>query len=394
MLLSKISFVLLPIVLAGLLAGCNPAATSVQAPKAAPPPPKVTVAEPVKRLVAQEDEYVGRFVAVDTVEVRARVSGYLDAINFRDGEMVEKGAPLFTIDERTFKITLDQARANLEQAKANLALADNDLARAKDLVLGSTITRQTFDQRTAARRAALAAVMSQTAAVRQAELDVEFTQLKAPAAGRIGDRRTSVGNFVTAATGANATLLATIQSIDPIRFEFSLDEAAYLRLQRGTGGKAARNGGIAVKLRLLDEASFVHDGRIDFIDNAMSRTTGTIRGRAVIANPKGLFVPGLFARVRVAMSEPTEAILVPDSAIGSEQVRKFVLVLGADNIAKPKYVELGEVVDGLRVIVKGLDAGDRVVIDGLMRVRAGMKVEPVAGRIAINATGRPAVQID
>ncbi|MDX2158886.1 MAG: efflux RND transporter periplasmic adaptor subunit [Hyphomicrobiaceae bacterium] len=361
-----------------LLVGCDRSQSNVQ--KGPPPPPKVTVALPPTGMVPREDEYVGRFVAVDSVDVRARVAGYLEAVHFRDGEIVEKGAALFTIDRRPFEIALDQARATLEQAKANLELAESDLARAKDLVLGSTITRQSMDQRLAAKRAAEAAVMAQTNVVKQATLDLEFTALKSPVRGRIGDRRVSVGNFVTAATTANSTLLATIQSTDPIRIEFTLDEAAYLRFMRSRSERPA-DGPVKVHLKLLDEKEFAHEGRMDFMDNAMSRSSGTIRGRAEIANPAGLFAPGMFARVRLAMAPPTEMLLVPDAAIGSEQVRKFVLVVGDDDVARPRYVELGGVFDGLRSVASGLKSGDRVVIDGLMRVRPGMKVAPQSGKI-------------
>jgi RND family efflux transporter MFP subunit len=358
----------------------------VQKPK--PQPPTVTVAYPLKRIVAQEEEQVGRFVAVDTVDVRARVSGYLDAIHFLDGEIVQKGTRLFTIDRRPFEITVEQTRATLAQSEANLSLAEADLARAKELVMGASITQQVMDQRIAARAAARAAVMAQKAAVRQAELDLEFTELKAPVTGRIGDRRVSVGNFVSSATSANSSLLATIQSIDPIRFEFTLDESAYLRLVRRSPAKRGTSDGLTVKLKLLDESDFTHEGRVDFIDNAISRSSGTIRGRAELPNPKGLFTPGMFARIRIAVAEPAEVVLVPDAAIGTEQVRKLVMVVGDDNIPKPKYVRLGRTIDGLRVIEEGLSASDRVVIDGLMRLRPGSPVTPTPGTITASAAAR------
>jgi RND family efflux transporter MFP subunit len=322
---------LLPLV-ALLVAGCERSQSDAQ--KAAPPPPTVTVAYPLKRVAAQEEEQVGRFVAVDSVDIRARVSGYLDAIHFRDGQIVEKGARLFTIDRRPFEITVEQTRATLAQAEANLAFAEADYARAKDLVMGASITQQAMDQRISARASARAAVLGQKAAVRQAELDLEFTELKAPVTGRIGDRRVSVGNFVSSATGANSTMLASIQSIDPIRFEFTLDESAYLRLTRSGAAKKGKN--LPVKLKLLDETDFTHEGHVDFIDNALSRSSGTIRGRAELPNAKGLFTPGMFARIRIAVAEPAEVLLIPDAAVGTEQVRKLVIVVGDDNIPKPK----------------------------------------------------------
>lgn len=375
---------LLPIV-ALALAACDRSQSDAQKPK--PQPPAVTVAQPLKRMVPSHEEQVGRFVAVDSVEIRSRVSGYLEAIHFRDGQIVEKGAKLFTIDRRPFEITVEQVRATLAQSEANLALAEADLARAKELVMGASVTRQQMDQRIAARAAAEAGVRAQKAAVRQAELDLEFTELKAPMSGRIGDRRVSVGNFVSSATSSGATMLGTIQSIDPIRFEFTLDESAWLRLER-TGAKRGMREGLPVSLKLIDEADFAHQGRMDFVDNAISRSSGTIRARAEVANPKGLLTPGMFARVRVTVAEPAEALLVPDAAIGSEQVRKMVMVVGDDNIPKPKYVKLGGTFDGLRVILDGLSPGDRVIIDGLLRVRPGAPVTPKPGTITASAAGR------
>jgi RND family efflux transporter MFP subunit len=281
------------------------------------------------------------------------------------------------IDRRPFETTVAQARATLAQARANLAYADADLSRGTQLVRDKTITEQTFDQRTQAKRVAEASVQAQEANLRQAELDLQFTELKAPVAGRIGDRRVSVGNLVTGGTGGNTTLLATIVSIDPIRFEFTFDEASYLRYERISSGSAeSRTKGLAVSLRLIDEPDFKHDGKLDFIDNVIDRSSGTIRGRAVVPNSNGLFTPGMFARVRVPGSLPYEALLVPDVAIGSEQVRKFVFVLGPENVVQPKYVTLGQLVGGLRVIKEGLSADDTIVVNGLARIRAGVKVNP------------------
>ncbi|WP_088342697.1 MULTISPECIES: efflux RND transporter periplasmic adaptor subunit [Rhodomicrobium] len=357
------------------LAACNDSQPTAQSP--APPPPQVTVATPVKKLVTEQDEYVGRFVAVDSVEVRARVSGYLDAIHFKDGQLVKKGDLLFTIDRRPFETSLLQAQAGLAQAQANLAYAQSDLARGQNLVRGSTITEQTYDQRTQAKAVAEASVAAQEAAIRQAQLDLDFTELRAPVSGRIGDRRVSIGNLVTGGTGGT-TLLATIVSTDPIRFEFTFDEASYLRYTRAAkdGGSASRGVALPVKLRLIDETAFTHEGKMDFIDNTIDQTSGTIRGRAEFANPDGRFTPGLFARIQLPAGPPVESLLVPDVAIGTEQVRKIVLVVDADNVVRSKYVTLGSVVDGMRVITAGLSPDDRVIVNGLMRARAGAKVTP------------------
>jgi len=344
------------------------------------PAPQVSVAKPIKKIVTDYDEYVGRFVALDFVEVRARVSGYLDSIHFVDGQMVKAGDPLFTIDRRPFQAALDQVKAAAQQAEANLAFAQSDLLRGAGLVAGSTITQQTLDQRTQAKRVAAAAVTAQAAAVRQAELDLQFTELTAPVAGRIGDRRVSVGNLVTGGTAGNTTLLATIVSVDPIRFEFTMDEASYLRYLRAA--PAAQSSGaergiiVPARLKLIDEQDFVHEGRIDFVDNAIDRSSGTIRGRAVFKNADGKLTQGMFGRIRIATSAPAEALLVPDTAIGTEQVRRFVYAVGGDNVATPKYVTLGPLVDGLRVVSAGLSADDMIVVNGLMHIAPGVKVAP------------------
>jgi RND family efflux transporter MFP subunit len=362
-------------IMAAALAGCS----GGQSP-AAPPPPAVTVAKPVQRTVVDQDEYVGRFVAIDSVEIRARLSGYLSRIDFQDGQIVKQGDLLFTIDRRPFQIVLDQARANLELARANLAFTESDLARGQELLRNKTITEQTFEQRTQAKRVAAASVTAQEALVHSAELDLnEFTELRAPVAGRIGDRRVSIGNLVTGGTSGNTTLLATIVSTDPIRFEFTFDEAAYLRYERlSKRGQdvTSREGGVYVSLRLIDEPEFMHSGSLDFVDNVIDRASGTIRGRAVFSNNQGLFTPGMFARIRVPGSSAYPALLVPDVAIGSEQVRKYVMVLDNDNVAHPKYVTLGDTFDGLRVVKDGIAADDRVVVNGVARIRPGQKVTP------------------
>jgi RND family efflux transporter MFP subunit len=363
--------------LATLVAGCGESDQK----KAAPPPPTVTIAKPVKRTVSDFDEYVGRFVAVNSVEVRARVSGYLEGIHFKDGQTVKQGDLLFTIDKRPFQNAVDQARANLNAAKSNLAFTEADFTRGQQLVRDKTITDQTFEQRSQAYRNSQASVAGAEAALRTSELDLEFTELRAPVNGRIGDRRVSQGNLVTGGTGGNTTLLATIVSTDPIRFEFTFDEASYLRYERLAKGSnddiASRGTGTKVSLKLIDEKDFAHEGSMDFVDNVIDRATGTIRGRAVFANPNGVFTVGMFARVRVPASPPYEALLVPDAAVGTEQARRFVTTVNAENVVTPKYVTLGQVLaDGMRVIKEGLSADDRVIVNGLLRGRPGQKVTP------------------
>ena len=361
--------------LATLVASCGEG----QKP-AAPPPPAVTVAQPIKRTLSDFDEYVGRFTAVNSVEVRARVSGYLEGLHFKDGQIVKQGDLLFSIDKRPFQNTLDQARANLVQAKSTQTFTESDFTRGQQLVRDKTITDQTFEQRTQAYHNAQAAVANAEAAVRQAELDIEFTDLRAPINGRIGDRRVSPGNLVTGGTAGNTTLLATIVSTDPIYFEFTFDEASFLRYERmsNTGNDiASRGGGVQVALKLIDENDFDHAGQVDFVDNVIDRSTGTIRGRAVFANPNNIFTPGMFARVRVPGSPLYEALLVPDAAIGTEQVKKFVLTVNADNTVVSKYVTLGQTTsDNLRIIKDGLGPDDRVIVNGLLRARPDQKVTP------------------
>jgi RND family efflux transporter MFP subunit len=372
------------ITVALLLAGCGEAPPPPSPP---PPPPSVTVAKPTTRTVVDQDEYVGRFVAVDEVEVRARVSGYLDKVHFKDGQLVKEGDLLFTIDKRPFQNTLAQARANLETAKSNLTFAEADIGRGRQLLRDRTISEQVFEQRSQAFRNAQAAVTASEAMVRQAELDLEFTDLKAPISGRIGDRRVTVGNLVTGGTGGSTTLLAVIVSTDPIRLEFTFDEASLLRYERLARGGGTGLAGMPVRLRLIDEEHFSHPGRMDFVNNVIDRATGTIRARAQFANADGLFTPGMFARVQVPGSAPYQALLLPDAAVATEQSRKYVLVVNADDVVTQRYVTLGDIVDGLRVIKSGIAGDDRVIVAGLMRARAGSKVTPQEQGAPAQASG-------
>jgi multidrug efflux system membrane fusion protein len=374
-----------------VLAGCGEAPQQ----RAAPPPPQVTVAKPAKRVVVDEDEYVGRFVAVDSVEVRARVAGYLDRVYFTDGQLVKNGDLLFTIDKRPYQAALEQAQANLGQAQANLAFAEADLVRGSQLVKERTITEQTFDQRTQAKRVAEATVAAQQAAVSQARLDLQFTELRAPIDGRIGDRRVSPGNLVTGSPTGTTSLLATIVSVDPIRFEFTFDEASYLRyerLSRNGRDMTSREGSVVVSLKLIDEPDFSHQGRMDFVDNVIDQSSGTIRGRAVFANADGVFTPGMFGRVRAPGSPSYTALLVPDAAVGTEQDKKYVLTVDTDNTARMKYVTLGQVFDNLRAIKSGIEEDDRVIVNGMVRARPNQKVNPQEENAPPNTPGSPQAQ--
>lgn len=369
---------ILSVAAALVLAGCSEQKPAAQAP----PAPQVTVAKPETRTVTDYDEYVGRFAAIDFVNIYARVSGYLDKINFTDGALVKQGDLLFSIDKRPFQNALDQANANLARTQADLDFAKSDLQRAQTLLEDKTstaISKQTFDQRLQSERSARGSVDAAQAAVHTAQLDLEFTDLRAPVSGRIGDRKVSVGNLVTGGSGGSSsnTLMATVVSIDPIYFEFTYDEASYLRYQRMSKAMGDTTKAIPIRIGLIDEKGFPHEGKLDFVDNQISADTGTIRGRAVVANPEAVFTPGMFGRIQVPSSNPHEALLVPDVAIGTEQTRKFVYVLAPGDepqVPQMKYVTLGRQIDGQRIITSGLEAGDLVVVNGLMRIRPGSKV--------------------
>jgi membrane fusion protein, multidrug efflux system len=367
------------LVLAGhVLVGCDgkPAASSP------PPPPAVTVARPLQKTIVEWDEYTGRFAAVETVEVRARVSGFIDSVHFKEGQIVKQGDLLFVIDPRPYRNAVEQAKGEVERAKAKLEVATLDLQRAAPLVRSRTLTEREFDMRRSTERDAAAQVASLEAARQQAELNLEWTEVRAPISGRISDKRVDAGNLITG--GANgATLLTTIVSIDPIHFVFDGSEADflnYLRLAAAGARPLSRDVQNPVSVRLADETEYKHHGRMNFVDNALKAKTGTIRGRAVFDNKDGLLTPGFFGRLRLFGGEH-EALLVPDNAILSDQSRKIVLTVADDGTVGTKLVELGPIVDGLRVIRSGLAASDRIVIEGLQRARPGQKVTAEDGKI-------------
>src|SRR6266850_7668829 len=363
------------------LAGCDSKPVG-----SVPPAPSVTVARPLQKMITEWDEYTGRFVAVERVEVRARVSGFVDLVDFNEGQMVKQGDRLFVIDPRPYKLAVEQAKADLERAKAKLELASLDVQRAAPLVRGNTITEREFDTRKANERDAAGQVGSAEAALKQAELNLEWTEVRAPISGRISDRRIDAGNLITGGP-SGATLLTVIVSIDPIHFAFDGSEADflhYMRLAAAGARPSSRDVQNPVSVKLADETDYMHHGQMDFVDNVLNPKTGTIRGRAVFENKNGLLTPGFFGRLRLFGGEH-EALLVPDSAIASDQSRKIVFTIAADDSVGTKLVELGPIVDGLRVIRSGLAATDRIVIEGLQRARPGQKVTPEDGKIEIAA---------
>jgi RND family efflux transporter MFP subunit len=378
--MNRVTFLAFLLVVANLLIGCDSKPAASSAPPASPPP--VTVARPLQKTIIEWDEYTGRFSAMASVEVRARVSGFIDSVHFKDGQLVKQGDLLFVIDPRPYKLAVEQSTADMERASARLEIARLDVERATPLARSQTITAREFDTRQSTQREAAAQVASAEATLRQAKLNLEWTEVRAPIAGRISDTRVDAGNLISGGQ-VGATLLTVIVSIDPIRFVFDGSEAdflRYLRLSAAGARPLSRDVQNPVSVRLADESEYKHHGRMDFVDNVLNPRTGTIRGRAVFDNKDGLLTPGFFGRLRLFGGEH-EALLVPDSAIASDQSRKIVFTVADDGTVGTKLVELGPIVEGLRVIRSGLVATDRIVIDGLQRARPGQKVTPEDGKI-------------
>jgi RND family efflux transporter MFP subunit len=354
---------------------------------AALPPPAVTVANPLVMPITEWYEFTGRFEAIEQVDVRARVSGYLEEIRFEDGQIVEAGQVLFVIDRRPYQAAVEQLEAQVASAKAQVDLADAELRRAEQLVNNENISRSTYDQRMQQLRAAEAAQAMAEAALREADLDLAFTEVRAPISGRISDRRVDIGNLVTG--DPSATLLTTIVALDPIHFVFDMSEADYLGFQRAVEEgelPSARDRSTQVQLRLPDEPdteTWPRTGNMDFVDNRIDESAGTIRARAELANPDYFITPGQFGQLRLPGSPRYEAILVPDSAIVADQANKMVLTVTEDGTVEPRAIREGpRYAGGLRIVRRGLEPGDRIVINGLMRARPGVKVDPQPGTIA------------
>jgi RND family efflux transporter MFP subunit len=349
---------------------------------ALPPPPPVAVSPPLQRDVEARLQFLGQLSALENVELRAQVGGTLTELHFKDGDIVHKGDLLFVIDLVPYEIKLSQAMAQLESAKARLELATIELQRAEALKRTNAGSAQNVDQRAMEQRTAQAAVDGAKAQVRDAQFDLDHCRITAPFTGRIGTHLVSVGNLVAGsrASSSPTTLLATLVSLDPIYLNFDLSEADYMAFLRERQ-KHPDQLGNRVDVSLSDEASFSRDGTLDFIDNALNRSSGTIHARATIPNSDLLLTPGGFARVRLALSPPSPALLVPDAAVLADQSEHIVLTVGPNDTATPKIVKLGDIRGGLRVIRSGLAPSDRVIIDGIPAVRPGSKVSPSTGSI-------------
>jgi len=361
-----------------VLGGCR----SSDAPPA-PAPPAVVVSSPLVMRLTEWDEYTGRFEATDSVDVRARVDGYLNSIHFRDGALVKPGDLLFVIDPRPYEAVLEGARADVVRAQTRLELAETDFTRGEALFAIKGISQEEFDRRVQARKEAEAALIVARAAERASALNVEFTRVRAPIAGRISRKFVSVGNVISGGQ-AGSTLLTTIVAVDPIQFVFDASESDYLKYNRMNASgerQTSRDVPNPVRIRLLDEPSFIHVGKMDFVDNRVDPATGTIRGRALVPNPGGFLTPGQFGRLQLLGSGEFDALLVPDSAILSDQSRRFVWALDKDDIPEQRIVEPGNLERGLRIVRAGLQRDDRIVINGMQRVRPGAKVAPTNGRI-------------
>lgn len=378
----------LPLSITMLLTACDQS----QSPQSMEmPPPPVTVATPLVKDITDWDEFTGRVYAVESVEVRPRVSGYLQSVHFVEGHIVNTGDLLYVIDQRPYQAILDQARAAVTRAKASVDLAENDLARAERLFKSRAISEEEVDTRKNQKREAQASLEQAQAAVKEAELDVEFTHIKAPISGRISRTRITAGNLVTGGD-FESTLLTNIVSMDPVYVYFNADEQAvlhYTRMDLAGVRESSRTKQNPVLLKLADEDEYMHQGKVDFVDNQIDLSTGSLRARAVVNNPDFLLVPGMFADVRLQGEGPYPALLIPDSAIGSDQTIRYVYVVNENNTVARRPIKQGRLQDGLRVIRGGLEATDRVIINGIQRARDGMVVAPENGVIADPATPAP-----
>jgi RND family efflux transporter MFP subunit len=350
------------------------------APQAAPAPqaPQVSVAEVLQRDVTDWDEFTGRTEAIESVDVRPRVSGYIERVAFAEGSIVRKGDLLFVIDPRPYRAELDRAEAELVRAQANAELARNEVARGDRLLSARAISQEEYDQRVNAGRESDANVRAARAAVETARLNVGYTRITSPIDGRVSKAEVTLGNLVSGGT-ATSTLLTSVVSVDPIYVAFDGDERVYLKyanlgqLRELRGANNVRN---VVRVALANETDFPREGELVFLDNQLNPATGTIRARALLDNHDGRLTPGLFARVKLIGSEVRSAVVIDDRAVGTDQDQKFVYVVGKNNVVDYRAVKLGRVFEGLRIVEEGLEPGERIVVNGLQRVRPGVTIAP------------------
>lgn len=368
--------------LAGLLAACS------EETPAPPPPTPVSVVTVQEREVQEWDEFTGHIEATETVEIRPRVSGYIDRVTFPEGQEVKKGDVLFVIDQRPYLAEVRRAEAALAKARTDVELWRTDVERAAKLLDARAISKEEYDTRVATLKSGEAAVQAAQAALDIAKLDLEFTEVKSPIDGRAGQALVRTGNLVA----AGSTVLTTVVAIDPVYVYFEGDENIYLKygtLARLGTRPSSRDTNNPIRMGLANEQGYPHVGHMDFVDNQLDPDTGTIRGRAVFDNPDRLFTPGLFARLQLLGSGTYMATLIPDQAVGTDQDRKFALVVTPEDEVQYRAIELGPVIDGMRVVREGLKSGDRIIVSGLQRVRPGMKVAPTEVELAAAAPPAP-----
>jgi len=361
-----------------IVAGLGPSGNALAQPGPGNSVPPVPAVRPVVRELIEYDEYTGRFQAVNRVDIRARVSGYLSVAGFREGQLVKAGDLLFVIDQRPFRIAETAARAELEEMRAGRDLARTEAERARTLRRNLVISQEDLDQREQAEIVAEARLSQAQAALERARLNLEFTEIRAPLDGRIGRRLLDVGNMVVGGD-LQGTLLTNIVQEDPIHFYFEVSEADFLRYARlhQSGARiTSRDKANAISVKLLDEETYSHNGAMDFVDNQLNATTGTVVGRALLPNPDGLLQPGLFGRIRLPGSGLHPVVLVPDEVIQFDQSRQFVFIVNPEGVVERQWGTLGPMAEGLRIIRRGLDGGERGVAAAFHRVRAGMKVAP------------------
>ena len=373
--LSEITRPIITLGLLFMLFGC-----SKEQSKGVPPLLEVEVSKPLVQEITEWDEYTGKLDAVETVEIRPRVSGYLQSINFTDGAIVQKGDLLFVIDPRPYLAVQNAAQAEVERITSQLELAKGNAGRAAQLIKDRAISSETLDTRSKTATQSEAALRAALATLDQAKLNVEFTELRAPISGRISRKLVTVGNLVNGGPGGEATLLTTIVSLDPIHCYFDVDEQAYLkysRLAKSGERPSSREHANPVEISLADEKDFPHKGKMDFVDNRIDPLTGTMRGRAILENTDLTLIPGLFVKVRLPGSGKYSATLIPDKSLGNDQSNKIVFVVGQDNTVQPKVVTTGRMLNGLRIIRSGLNQDDRIALSGLQRLRPGTKIKPI-----------------